>query len=104
MTAGIVDTGTTLVLFASDAYNRYKSLTGATIDNKTGLLKISPSQYSKLQSLYFNIGGTRFEFTANAQIWPRQFNRQIGGTPDDIYLVVSEVRLPVNRHKMILIY
>ena len=104
MTAGIVDTGTTLVLFASDAYNHYKSITGATVDNKTGLLKISPSQYSKLQSLYFNIGGTRFEFTSNAQIWPRQFNRQIGGTPDDIYLVVSEVRLPVNRHKRILIY
>ena len=91
MTAGIVDTGTTLVLFASDAYNRYKSLTGATVDNRTGLLKISSSQYSKLQSLYFNIGGTRFEFTANAQIWPRQLNGHIGGTPDDIYLIVSDV-------------
>ena len=93
MTAGIVDTGTTLVLFASDAYNRYKSLTGATVDNKTGLLKISSSQYSKLQSLYFNIGGTRFEFTSNAQIWPRQLNGHIGGTPDDIYLIVSDVRI-----------
>ena len=91
MTAGIVDTGTTLVLFASDAYNRYKSITGATVDSKTGLLKISSSQYSKLQSLYFNIGGTRFEFTANAQIWPRQLNGHIGGTPDDIYLIVSDV-------------
>ena len=80
MTAGIVDTGTTLVLFASDAYNRCKSITGATVDNRTGLLKISSFQYSKLQSLYFNIGGTRFEFASNAQIWPRQFNGHIGGT------------------------
>ena len=80
MTAGIVDTGTTLVLFASDAYNRYKSIAGATVDNRTGLLKISSSQYSKLQSLYFNIGGTRFEFTSNAQIWPRQLNGHIGGS------------------------
>ena len=90
-TAGIVDTKSTLVLFASDAYNRYKSLTGATVDSKTGLLKISSSQYSKLQSLYFNIGGTRFEFTSNAQIWPRQLNGHIGGTPVDIYLIVSDV-------------
>ena len=80
MTAGIVDTGTTLVLFASDAYNRYKSITGATVDSKTGLLKISSSQYSNLQSLYFVIGGTRFEFTSNAQIWPRQFSGHIGGS------------------------
>ena len=38
-TASIVDTGTTLVLIATDAYNHCQSATGATLDNATGLLK-----------------------------------------------------------------
>ena len=47
-TAGIVDTGTMLVLIATDAYNRYRSATGATLDNATGLLKISSTNYASL--------------------------------------------------------
>ena len=87
-TAGIVDTGTwevyclcvtssaektlsgtTLLLIATDAFNTYKSLTGATEDQNTGLLRISPENYANLQSLLFNIGGTTFEFTKNAQVY-----------------------------------
>ncbi len=76
-TAGIVDTGTstdrknascsadstyigtTLVLLATDAYNRYLSATGATLDSTTGLLRITTAQFSNLKSLFFNIGGVR---------------------------------------------
>lgn len=77
-TAGIVDTGTTLVLIASgkythvlpittstgthchaDAYSKYKSATGATEDSSTGLLRITSSQYSSLKTLNFKIGGVR---------------------------------------------
>lgn len=36
-TAGIVDTGTTLILIATDAYNKYVSATGAKLDSTTGL-------------------------------------------------------------------
>lgn len=35
-TAGIVDTGTTLVLIATDAYNKYVKATGAKLDSSTG--------------------------------------------------------------------
>ena len=74
-TAGIVDTGasavpnklslisstcpqgTTLLLIASDALAKYQKATGATSDASTGLLAISSSGFSKLQSLYFKIGG-----------------------------------------------
>ena len=56
-TAGITDTGTTLLLLATDAFNKYKKATGAKEDSTTGLLKISSSQYKKLKSLFFNIGG-----------------------------------------------
>ena len=37
-TAGIVDTGTTLVLLATDAFKAYQSATGATLDDATGQL------------------------------------------------------------------
>ena len=43
----------------TDAYSKYKSATGGTEDSATGLLKISSSQYSKLKTLNFNIGGVR---------------------------------------------
>ena len=67
-TAGIVDTGTTLVMLATDAFDTYVSLTGATEDETTGLLSISAANYANLQSLFFNTAGTSFEFTKNAQV------------------------------------
>lgn len=88
---GIVDTGTTLLLISTAAYIEYILNTGASPDETTGLLKISSSNYSKLKSLYFTIGGTTFEFTANAQTWPRALNAAIGGSTSAIYLVVGDV-------------
>ncbi|EKM61849.1 uncharacterized protein PHACADRAFT_180873 [Phanerochaete carnosa HHB-10118-sp] len=72
-TAGIVDTGTTLLLLASDAFATYQQLTGAVLDPTTGLLSITPAQFANLQSLFFNIGDTTYEFIPNAQIWPRVY-------------------------------
>ncbi|CAA7264829.1 unnamed protein product [Cyclocybe aegerita] len=90
-TAGIVDTGTTLVLLATDGYNKYKSATGAVLDSATGLLRITSTQFSNLQSLFFTAGGTTFELTANAQLWPRSLNSDIGGTSGRIYLIVNDL-------------
>lgn len=90
-TAGIVDTGTTLVLLATDAFDAYKKATGATEDSTTGLLKVTKSQYSALKDLDFKIGSNTYSLSANAQIWPRSLNSQIGGTSGDIYLVVSDL-------------
>jgi hypothetical protein len=58
-TSGIVDTGTTALLMATEAFNAYKQATGAIIDDYTGMLAITSEQYANLQSLYFNIGGVR---------------------------------------------
>ncbi|KAG1884008.1 acid protease [Suillus subluteus] len=90
-TAGIVDTGTTLILIATDAFNKYKSATGAMLDNNTGLLMITSAQYSKLKTLNFKIGGTSYGLTPNGQIWPRSLNTDIGGSSNNIYLVVSDI-------------
>ena len=89
--AGIVDTGTTLLLLATDAFQAYQRATGAKMDNATGLLSISESQFENLESLFFTIGGTTFEMTANAQIWPRALNSTIGGEAGKIYLVAADM-------------
>ncbi|KAG2127753.1 acid protease [Suillus cothurnatus] len=90
-TAGIVDTGTTLLLLATEAFQAYQQATGATQDSTTGLLTITPQQYTNLQSLYFNIGNVTYEFTPNAQIWPRNLNSILGGEEGQIYLIVSDL-------------
>ncbi|PAV23029.1 acid protease [Pyrrhoderma noxium] len=90
-TAGIVDTGTTLLLIATDAFDAYTAATGAALDSTTGLLSISPENYANLQSLFFHVGDSTFEFTKNAQTWPRALNAAIGGTSSDILLVVGDI-------------
>ena len=81
-------------MLLADAFDRYKSATGAVLDSATGLLKITSTQYSNLQPLVFTAGGTSFQLTANAQIWPRSLNSLIGGTSGDIYLVVNDIGTP----------
>ncbi|KAM5531980.1 hypothetical protein V8D89_014380 [Ganoderma adspersum] len=88
--SGIVDTGTTLILIPSDAFSEYQQATGGTVDSATGLLKITKEQFACLESLFFHIGENTYEFTANAQIWPRSLNAAIGGDAGSIYLVVAD--------------
>ncbi|CAA7264889.1 unnamed protein product [Cyclocybe aegerita] len=90
-TAGIVDTGTTLILLATDAFNKYRTATGAVVDNTVGLLRITTAQFANLQSLFFTTGGRSFELTANAQIWPRSLNTAIGGTANSVYIIVADL-------------
>ena len=75
-TAGIVDNGSMLIFIATgaylefnecslsdqcsiDAFTMYQTATGATVDQATGLLSITPIQYDVLQNLNFNIGSVR---------------------------------------------
>jgi cathepsin E len=91
LTAGIVDTGTTLILIATNAFTKYESLTGATLDPTTGLLKVTSTQFSNLQTLTFIVGGVSFGLTPNGQIWPRALNADIGGVSGAIYLIVGDI-------------
>ncbi|KAG6380940.1 aspartic peptidase domain-containing protein [Boletus reticuloceps] len=93
-TAGIVDTGTTLILLASNAYTKYQSATGATLDRTTGLLKLTTTQYDALQNLNFNVGSVTYALTPNGQIWPRSLNTYIGGTTGSIYSIVNNLGSP----------
>ncbi|KAJ7492341.1 aspartic peptidase A1 [Mycena latifolia] len=80
-TAGIVDTGTTLIYIATNAFTKYKSATGAVADSATGLLRITSTQFAALKSLNFVIGGVRAHSSLNTAI---------GGTASSIYLVVAD--------------
>ncbi|KAH7929466.1 acid protease [Leucogyrophana mollusca] len=93
-TAGVVDTGTSLILIASDAYAQYQSLTGATEDEDTGLLCITTAQYDTLEDLTFTIGSSSYALTPNGQIWPRALNTYIGGTSSNVYLIVNSIGTP----------
>ena len=111
VTAGFVDTGSTLLYLHSgkllrdsryvyadsqrpttlDAYDQYVEVTGGVFDNTTQLLRITEAQYESLQSLNIVIGGETFEMTRNAQIWPRALNTAILGEEDAIYLIVVDI-------------
>ncbi|OCH93069.1 acid protease [Obba rivulosa] len=91
-TSGIVDTGSTLLYLATDALERYLDAVAGSdeVDPVTGLYTISSENFANLESLFFHIGDVTYEFTANAQIWPRSLNSNIGGNADTIYLVVAD--------------
>jgi hypothetical protein len=91
LTSGIVDTGTTLLLIATDAFKAYQKATGAKLDSTTGLLTVTPEQFENMQSLFFHIGGVTYELTANAQIWPRSLNSTLGGDDSNIFLVTADL-------------
>ncbi|KAF8330515.1 aspartic peptidase A1 [Amanita rubescens] len=89
--AGIVDTGTTLILLATDAWYRYGNATGATFNSTVGLLEITAAQYEALQPLTFTINGKNFTLTPDAQVWPRALNTNVGGVAGAIYLVAGDL-------------
>ncbi|KAG0302513.1 hypothetical protein BGZ98_007438, partial [Dissophora globulifera] len=87
-TAGIIDHTTSLLLLATDAFQQFQKLTGATLDTATGLLKVPSTD--NLESLFFQVKGVTYEITANALIWPRALNTKIGGEAGGVYLVVGD--------------
>lgn len=63
LASGILDTGTTLVLLASDFFEAYKNVTGAVLDERTGLLKLTKAQFAQLETLYIVAGDvSHFDF------------------------------------------
>jgi len=88
---GFLDTGATLILLDTASWTIYKNTTGAELDSLVGLLSLSPDKAQNLGSLWFDVNGTTFELTPNAQMWPRSLNTFIGGEANSTYLVVSDL-------------
>ncbi|KAG2068180.1 acid protease [Suillus decipiens] len=94
-TAGVVDSGASLLYISTEAYELYKAATGGEYDPATELLAISEDGYSALQNLHFNIGPQTYTLTPNAQIWPRSLNTKIGGRQaNTVYLIVRDIGTP----------
>ncbi|KAF5377131.1 hypothetical protein D9757_008758 [Collybiopsis confluens] len=89
--SGIVDTGTTLLLMTTASFDAYIAATGGVLNENVGLFSITAAQFAALKPLEFNIGGTTFSLTANAQIFPRSLNVDIGGTANDIFLIAGDL-------------
>ena len=49
--------GTTLVLIATDAFERYQKATGGVFDQDTHFLKITSAQYENLKSIFIHVKG-----------------------------------------------
>ncbi|KAG2069413.1 aspartic peptidase A1 [Suillus decipiens] len=91
---GIVDSGCTFLYLSIDAYERYRAVTGGTLNPENGLLQISLEQYNQLYDLEFHIDERIFKLVPNAQIWPRSLNHKISGGDNDIFLVVKSLSTP----------
>ncbi|KAG2361509.1 aspartic peptidase domain-containing protein, partial [Suillus spraguei] len=97
LSAGIIDTSSTFIWLASNAYDRYQATTGANLDAATNLLTITISQYRALRNLDFHIGQETYHLTPDAQIWPRYLNSAIRGDRRAIYLVVKGLSRPIGQ-------
>ena len=89
--AGIVDSGTTLTLLASDKFADYIYETGAQYDSYNQMYYISQDQFAGLSNLDFNIGSRTYTMIPDAQIWPRRLNYLINGDANRIYLAIGSV-------------
>ena len=91
-TAGIVDTGTTLVLMSTSAVKAlYKAIPGASLDSTTGLYTIPSSQVSKLKNITFNISGKAFTLTPAQYIVPANEVANMGGQAGTTYTWIGDM-------------
>lgn len=88
--AGIVDSGTTQILFSDSLFSAYKkSIPGVRFDSKSGLLEIPKSSISKMRPLTFDIGGNYFTLDVGAQLVPADENSAWGGERSKRYGVIG---------------
>ncbi|KEP52685.1 eukaryotic aspartyl protease [Rhizoctonia solani 123E] len=82
--------GTTLIYITDQAFQAYsKSLPGSKINQSNKLLEIPRESLDKMKSPFFIIGGVSYEFTPNAQLWPRKFNYLMHGEVGRYYSVIN---------------
>ncbi|OAX38322.1 acid protease [Rhizopogon vinicolor AM-OR11-026] len=91
-TAGVVDTGTTLILIADDFFAVYMAaIPGAYIDDNTGLIVIPASSVAGMQPLKFKFGKTVLSIDASSQLIPQDQNTEWGGEKGVQYGVVGNL-------------
>ncbi|KAG6333236.1 hypothetical protein ID866_5851 [Astraeus odoratus] len=67
---GLLDTGSTKITIAGDAFAAYRAATGSVLHH-SGWLIITQAQYNRLQTLSILIGDQSYDLSPNAQIYAR---------------------------------
>lgn len=93
-TSGVVDLATVKLLLATDAFNVFVKQSGAILDATTGYWTLTSDQFALLSPVVLELNGVKIEIPANALIWPRRLNSQIGGSANAIYLIVGDLGTP----------
>ncbi|KIK41818.1 hypothetical protein CY34DRAFT_12798 [Suillus luteus UH-Slu-Lm8-n1] len=91
-TAGIVDSGTTLVMLADNFFAKYlNAIPGAYFDTSVGLAVIPSSSVAGMRHLNFTIGGHVFSLDTAAQLIPLDQNTVWGGQTGVQYGTVTSL-------------
>lgn len=81
------------ITYLPDALATYTSLTGAVPDEATGLLSITPAQFSNLQSLFFEIGSV----STLHHTFPSATHTNPLNLPDHLRIHAQRPNLPARR-------
>ncbi|KAI8597926.1 aspartic peptidase domain-containing protein [Dissophora ornata] len=88
--AGIVDTGTTLILLQQNILsNVFSEVPGAAFDNNSGLYAIPHGQLKKLKDITFTIGGKPFTLSPQQYLVPKNQYTNFGLSGDLHYTYFS---------------
>ncbi|KAL7004103.1 hypothetical protein EMMF5_006369 [Cystobasidiomycetes sp. EMM_F5] len=81
---GFIDSGTTLAYLPTDVYNQYVALTGAYINQDSGLLVIPSANVPEMGNMTMTIAGQDYILTPSAQLMPSEISALFsnGATPD----------------------
>lgn len=79
-------------MLADDFFSAYMdAISGATFDEKTGLIEIPNNSTSSMQPLNFFIADRMFTMDRAAQLFPKDQNTAIGGVAGTQYGVVTKL-------------
>ncbi|KAH9808895.1 aspartic peptidase A1 [Melampsora americana] len=92
--AGIIDTGTTLVLLPDDAFKRYVAMIPNATILDDGLVMFPNSSIRHIPTLEFDFGGFKATLSANQQVLPIDQAHYYGASTRKRYSYVSAMGTP----------
>lgn len=88
-TVGIIDHGSTAIMFPTSAYKELLRLTNATAHADTGLPEVTPCD--KLAPIILTVAGVNISIPVEHYRWPAEKNVAIGGDAKKCYLAITDI-------------
>lgn len=92
--SGIIDSGTTLILLASAAFEAFVSILddhGGIYDESVELYRVPSANVRQIDSLYFGQGNNEMELISDALFFPESLTSALGGEGEWRFTIVSEL-------------